>query len=135
MEEWGILYGRKGGVKIWFLVRWLPPRIDGVGDYTWNLARALRGQSIDACVFTSEEQKLKGLVANEWVFPFIKLWQPKAIVESLKAVRGQEPDWFCFQYVPQMYSRWGIAWKIPDILWTFKKEFQSNIAVTFLKPR
>lgn len=119
-------------MKISFLVRWLPPKIDGVGDYTWNLARALREYGIDACVFTSEEQQgSKGLLKNEWVFPIVRQWQPKAIIEALKTIKGHTPDWFCFQYVPQMYSRWGIAWQIPDILWAFKKEFRCKIAVTF----
>ncbi len=118
-------------MKISFLVRWLPPRIDGVGDYTWNLACALREYGIDVYVFTSEKQGCKGLVKNEWVFPVIKQWQPQAIVKALKTVTGHTPDWFCFQFVPQLYGRWCIAWHIPFILAALKKEFRCNIAVTF----
>lgn len=112
-------------------MRWLPPRIDGVGDYTWNLACALRKQGIDVDVFTSKEQGCKGLVENEWVFPVIKLWHPKAILEALKAVTVQAPDWFCFQFVPQLYGRFCFAWQTPDILAALKKEFRCKIAVTF----
>jgi len=120
-------------VKINFLVRWLPPRIDGVGDYTWNLACALREYGIDARIFTSEEQKgSKGLPENEWVFPVIKLWQPEQVIKALKTVIGEDSlDWLCFQYVPQMYGSWGICWQVADILLALKKEFRCGIAVTF----
>lgn len=118
-------------MKISFLVRWLPPKIDGVGDYTWNLVCALRKYGIDVRVFTSEEQGCKGLVKNEWVFPVIKQWQPQAIAKALKTVTGHAPDWFCFQYVPQLYNRWGTTLEIPNILRALKKEFRCKIAVTF----
>ena len=130
-------------MKISFLVRWLPPKIDGVGDYTWNLACALRDYDIDARVFTSEEQQGSkdlpphqcigggGLLKNEWIFPVIKQWEAQAIVKVLKSVTGQAPDWLCFQFVPQLYGRWCIAWQVPDILAALKKEFRCNIAVAF----
>lgn len=118
-------------MKISFLVRWLPPRIDGVGDYTWNLARALREYGINVYVFTSEKHGCKGLVKNEWVFPIIKQWQPQAVVKALKTVTGNTSDWLCFQYVPQMYGRWGICWQVADILRALKNEFRCKIAVTF----
>lgn len=118
-------------MKISFFVRWLPPRIDGVGDYTWNLACALRESGIDAFIFTSEEQRNESLLKKDWVFPIIKQWQPKAILEALKTITGHSPDWFCFQYVPQLYGRWCFAWQVPDILAALKKEFRCNIAVTF----
>jgi len=146
-------------MKIGFLVRWLPPRIDGVGDYTWNLACALRELGINVYVFTSEEQRglpphqlqsrvtirnwCGGVVKNEWVFPIIRLWQPKAIIEALKAFTWEAPDWLCFQFVPQLYGRGCMAWQGAGILKELKKRFKCKIAVTFheftsawsLKPR
>lgn len=116
-------------MKLDFLVRWLPPKIDGVGDYTWNLASRLHKLGVDVRVFTSTDNK--GIVQNEWIFPIIHQWQPRAIVRALKTVSGHKPDWFCFQYVPQMYGRWGIAWEVADILQELKKEFSSKVAVVF----
>lgn len=118
-------------MKISFLARWLPPRIDGVGGYTWNLACALRELGIEVNVFCSEEQASEGLVKKEWVFPVIRQWQPQAVIEALKAVTKHAPDWFCLQYVPQLYGRGGIAWQVPSILAALKREFPGNIAVTF----
>lgn len=118
-------------MQINFLVRWLPPRIDGVGDYTWNLVNALRNLAVDARLFTSKEQAPLGLAQNEWVFPIISEWKPKEVVKALKNVTGHTPDWLCLQYVPQSYSRKCIAWHIPLILDVLKKEFQCNMAVTF----
>jgi len=118
-------------MKISFLVRWLPPKIDGVGDYTWNLACALREFGIDVQLFTSGEQANKSLAKNEWVFPVIQQWQPKAIIEALKTVTGHSPDWFCFQFVPQLYGRGCIAWQVAEILKELKKRFNCKIAVTF----
>ncbi len=118
-------------MKISFLVRWLPPRIDGVGCCTWNLAHALRAAGVDVRLFTSQDQGCKGLVQNEWIFPVIKQWQPKEVIKALKTVTASVPDWFCFQYVPQMYGRWGICWQVADIVRALKKEFHCKIAVTF----
>jgi len=118
-------------MKISFLVRWLPPKIDGVGDYTWNLACALRQLGVDVSIFTSSEQAAKGMVKNEWVFPVIREWQPKAIVSALRAVTGQAPDWFSFQFVPQMYGRGCIAWQVAGILKELKMRFKCKLAVTF----
>ena len=118
-------------MNISFLVRWLPPRIDGVGDYTWNLSSALRECGINVYVFTSEEQECKGLANDEWTFPIIKQWQPQVIARALKAVIGHAPDWLCLQYVPQLYGRWGICWQVADILRVLKKDFRCKIAVTF----
>ena len=119
-------------MKISFLVRWLSPMIDGVGMYTWNLACALRDYGIDVQVFTSEEQQVsKDLLKKGWVFPIIKLWQPKAIIKALKSVTGLAPDWFCFQFVPQLYGRGCIAWQVAGILKELKKRFKCKIAVTF----
>lgn len=119
-------------MKISFLARWLPPRIDGVGDYTWNLACALRKLGIDARIFTSEEEGSgSGLVKNDWVFPVIKQWQPKAVIKALKSAVTGLPDWFCFQYVPQMYGCKCICWQVADIIRALKKEFNCKAAVTF----
>jgi glycosyltransferase involved in cell wall biosynthesis len=115
-------------MKISFLVRWLPPKIDGVGDYTWNLVCALRKQGIDADIFTSAEQEGHGLVNNDWVFPVIKKWDTDGI---LNAFRGKSPDWFCLQYVPQSYGHGCIAWQVPQIISSLKRKSRSNIAVTF----
>lgn len=117
-------------MQIDFLVRWLPPRIDGVGDYTWNLVCALRKLGIGMRLFTSEEQASKNLAQNEWIFPIIRHWHPRQVVRALKKIIPNKPDWFCFQYVPQMYGRWGICWQVADILRALKNEFRCKAAVT-----
>lgn len=117
-------------MQIDFLVRWLPPRIDGVGDYTWNLVCALRKLGIGLRLFTSAEQASKNSAQNGWIFPIISRWHPRQVVRALKKVIPNKPDWFCFQYVPQMYGRWGICWQVADILWALKNEFRCKAAVT-----
>lgn len=121
-------------MEIDFLVRWLAPKIDGVGDYTRHIASSLRNSGVDARLFTSIIQGCEGEVENvqnEVVLRVINQWQPKAIVKALKAVSGLKPDWLCFQYVPQMYGRWGIALQVPNILLELKREFRVKVAVTF----
>lgn len=118
-------------MKIDFLVRWLPPRIDGVGDYTWNVACALRELGVDARIFTSEDQGRRDLAQEEWILPVITKWKRRQVIQALKRVISDTPDWLCFQYVPQMYGRWGVCWQVADILRTLKNEFGCKIAVTF----
>ena len=63
-------------MKINILTRWLPPEIDGVGDYAWNLSCALRGLGAGVRLFSSAERSCGGSEGMDWVFPVIRRWEP-----------------------------------------------------------
>ncbi len=111
-------------MKIIFLTKYVPPKIEGLGEYTCHLARHLKKLGADVLVVTSA-----GQVAEEsWIKPIIKNWDLETISSSLS---GLDPDWVCFQYSPPLYGKWGICPQFGNIFAALQKRFSCKVAVTF----
>lgn len=117
-------------IKISFLVRVIPPVIDGVGEYTWHLARVLREGGAEVRIFTSSEQTVRD-ENRDWVFPIIKEWSGRGVLESLQSQSTVPGEWFSFQYVPQLYGTSGICWGVTGIPAALKSKFKCRVSVTF----
>ena len=117
-------------MNIAVLVGCLPPVIDGVGEYTFHLTRSLRKLGVDAHIFTSKNQT-PPLEFRNWIHPVISQWTGAGVAQAVASLSAFKPDWCCFQYVPQMYSRNGICWQASGIPLALKQRFKWNIAVTF----
>lgn len=111
-------------MKIIFLTRCVPPSVDGIGQYTRNLAESLRKQGIDASIFTSTGQRPE----EKWIYPVISDWSGGGISKVLKEAR---PDWISFQYVPQLYGAKGLCWKAAGIPGYLKRRLNCKVSVTF----
>jgi glycosyltransferase involved in cell wall biosynthesis len=92
----------------------LPPRLDGIGDYTAHLASALR-QSCDVTILTARGQQCAPIpdVAVETAFSLVR---PDGIRELERAVAVHRPDWLLLQYNPFSYGRWGLNPYLPWVL-------------------
>ena len=117
-------------MMIAFLARSVPPVIDGVGEYTWHLARSLRAWGVEAHIFTSTDQAAAPGLAS-WIHPVIPRWTGKAVAEALGSVPAFRPDWCCFQYVPQMYGHRGICWAASGVPQALRQSLKSRVATTF----
>jgi len=117
-------------MKIAFLARSVPPGIDGVGEYTWHLARSLRACGVDAHIFTSTDQ-VGATRLEPWIHPVIPRWTGKAVVKAIASGPAFQPDWCCFQYVPQMYGHRGICWAASGVPQALRQSLKSRVATTF----
>ncbi len=117
-------------MKIAFLARSVPPVIDGVGEYTWHLARSLRAWGVEAHIFTSTDQA-RAIRLEPWIHPVIPRWTGEAVAEALGSVAAFRPDWCCFQYVPQMYGHRGICWAASGVPQALRQSLKSRVATTF----
>ena len=117
-------------MKIAFLARSVPPVIDGVGEYTWHLARSLRAWGVEAHIFTSTDQAAAPRL-EPWIHPVIPRWTGKAVTEALGSVPAFQPDWCCFQYVPQMYGHRGICWAASGVPLALRQRLKCRVATTF----
>ena len=116
-------------MRVVFLVRRVPPLIDGVGDYTWHLVRALREAGVDARILTSRQSSVLSSI-SPWVHPVMNLWNGKEAVKRIQALDFQ-PDWCSFQYVPQMYGPYGLCGETCKLPFLLKRDLGCKTSVTF----
>jgi len=118
-------------MRIAFFVRRVPPVIDGVGDYTWHLARSLRQTGFDAHIFTSRNQVEATGLEEGWIHPIIPRWTGKKAAEALASVPAFRADWCSFQYVPQMYGHRGFCWAASGVPQALRERLRTHVATTF----
>jgi glycosyltransferase involved in cell wall biosynthesis len=83
----------------------LPPTIDGIGDHTALLSRAL-ANSADVRILTAQEEYLP--------IPGVKVERGfttdhrRGILRIVGAVKARKPDWVFLQFNQFSYGRWGL---------------------------
>ena len=84
----------------------LPPKIDGIGDYTAHLAEELAG-SAAVRILTSGSRAVDAIPGVEIEPAFDD--QRRASVRGIAdLVARRRPDWLLIQYNPFGYGRWGL---------------------------
>jgi glycosyltransferase involved in cell wall biosynthesis len=111
-------------MKIAFLTKVVPPVMEGIGEYTFHLVRALRAEGVDAHLFTSDGQQAE----ESWVHPVIKRWRGN---DAAEALRSFGPDWCVFEYAPPLYGPFGFCWSASGIPAALRRKLQCRTAVTF----
>lgn len=117
-------------MKIAFLVRSVPPALDGVGDYTSHLATALREMDVEARIVTSADQADRAPLPD-WIHPVVPRWTGAAVAGALRALPHFRPDWCSFQYVPQLYGPRGLCWAAAGVPGAMRRALGCRSAVTF----
>ena len=115
-------------MKLAFFSRFVPPAIDGIGDYTWHLASRLRDSGIDTRIYTSKDQPSPK--SEGWIHPVIAEWRGKKFLEAISSIPF-EPDSCSFQYVPHLYGRYGLCWETTELPLILRKKWDCRIHVTF----
>lgn len=83
----------------------LPPRLDGIGDHTARLARALARRGHDVRVLTGHDQTGDlGGVDIVGAFDLSPIWK---ITDLVRTVREAPPDWLFLQFNQFSYGRYG----------------------------
>lgn len=93
-------------MKVVVVTRHLPPKTDGVGDYTYQLSLALAKAGLQMVLLTSIGTAPEKHPLLE-IQPAVKDWGWGGVFRMVSAVRKLKPDLFCLQYVPHLYSRFG----------------------------
>jgi glycosyltransferase involved in cell wall biosynthesis len=108
----------------------LPPRVDGIGDYTARLARALGAHGCDVRILTAQDETaVQGDVTVERAFD---LPPRRGIQQIAKTVRSDPPDWLVLQFNQFSYGRWGLNPYLPLVMWQLQRACPAmDIAVMF----
>ncbi len=106
--------------RIAIVTRYLPPQIDGVGDYSWQLAIALAEKKIPVSLITSAgSTPVFAPSPFLEVIPTIKNWGIFGLGSLTAAIRTSKATVINLQYVPHLYARHGINLGIVLLpLWT-----------------
>ena len=100
-----------------------PPMRCGVGDYSYNLAKALIADpKLYIGVLTSVQGGGAGKVEGIEVFPVIKRWNLVEALKVIKIIRNWSPDIVHIQYPTQGYGTGKLPWLLPIISFLMQKK-------------
>jgi len=100
---------RAEGKKILIISRDFPGISGGVSDHSFHLANSLSALGYTLSVLTSDDCRIKEKSCGDiQILARINKWGFSGIAKILGEVKKAAPDWVFIQYVPYMYSRYGI---------------------------
>lgn len=100
-----------------------PPMRCGVGDYTYNLAKALHADpQISVGILTSYMETSPDKVGEVEVFAVIRSWKFAEILKVIEIIRHWSPDIVHIQYPTQGYKDGFLPWFLPMIAFLLGKK-------------
>jgi glycosyltransferase involved in cell wall biosynthesis len=113
-------------MKVLFITKNFPPKVCGVGDYTYLLSSQFSLDNHDVFVMTETELEENG----NSKFPQKRIVTSFNIKNILSGINKVKPDYIIFQYVPYSFSKFGTPfWLIVLFLSIRAKGYK--IATTF----
>ena len=109
----------------------LPPSLDGIGDHTAHLARALAAQGCTVRVLTAQEEWTP--LSRVTVQRAFHLQRRRGILDLIDVYRSTpHPDWLLLQFEQFSYGRWGLNPLLPLAIQRIKRIApEMKIAVMF----
>ena len=98
----------------------LPPQLDGIGDYTAQLAKEL-ARATCVSVLTCTEQPHTPL-PDVKIVPAFDPIKPETCARLPALIQSEAPDWVVLQYQPFAYGKWGLNLYLPRALAQLKKQ-------------
>jgi len=100
-------------MKIHIITAALPPQLDGIGDYTANLATELAHSATVAVLAGAPTPDPIPGVRVETAF---SADDPRSVWGLVDRVAADPPDWVLLQYNPFSYGRWGLNLHLPRVM-------------------
>ncbi|PQV65209.1 Glycosyltransferase involved in cell wall bisynthesis [Abditibacterium utsteinense] len=98
-------------VKIALVAAALPPQLNGIGDYTANLAREL-AKSHQVSILTATNTPFDPILGLE-IHPIFRIGDAKSFRAIDAWTRREKPDWIVLQYQCFSYGKWGFNLELP----------------------
>lgn len=97
----------------------LPPKLDGIGDYTACLAKTLAHREADVHIITTSKtaDPIPGVTVNTGH----SFHNHKGDQSWVDAILEEVPDWLILQYNPFSFGRWGLNLNLPRALRRLKQ--------------
>jgi glycosyltransferase involved in cell wall biosynthesis len=108
----------------------LPPRLDGIGDYTALLAAELARQA-EVTILSGQEADTTP-IPDVRIVPAFSHNVPASTRNLLRQVRQERPDWVLVQYNPFAYGKWGLNPYLPLVIRAIARDgSKTRISVMF----
>lgn len=108
-------------MKILFISNHMPPIVDGVGDYTYNLAHEFALHGHEVIVICSNCFK-SPIETNEFtILPIITKWDKKAGQQIVTIIKEYNIDIVSLQYVPHGFHPKGLPFGLIALVHEIKK--------------
>lgn len=97
--------------KILFLTNKFHPQVDGVGDYTFHLSKALLDKDYEISVITNDtwSDQASSIQSPYNIYPLASNWQsPLNWIRIYRKIAALNPHFTILQYVPYSFHRKGL---------------------------
>jgi len=118
--------------KIWIITSALPPKLDGIGDYSALLSAEL-AKSADVTVVCGSQNPdhISGVTVQT---PYSAL-DPQTVKHILPCIAAGKPDWVVLQYCPFGYGRWGLNLQLPIVMQAIRRHSpETRVALMVHEP-
>lgn len=113
-------------MKIHIIAAALPPQLDGIGDYTANLAVELaRTAAVTVLTGAPAPNPIPG-IRVETAF---SADDPRSVWNLVGRIAEDKPDWVLLQYNPFSYGRWGLNLYLPHVMHQIGRHDNVRVAI------
>lgn len=99
-------------MKILFITNNLPPIVDGVGDYTYNVAKQFAEHNHEVYIVCKNIPRINTDVERITVLPIVYKWNFKCYKPIIKLIKERNIDIVSLQYVPHGFHKKGLPFPI-----------------------
>lgn len=109
-------------MKILFITNKLPPLVDGVGDYTYNLAHEFAKHGHVVTVVCKDYDGIHTIYNDIEILPIVKTWNKQAIQPVVNAIKERQIEVVSLQYVPHGFHPRGLPFALIRLVEAIKKQ-------------
>lgn len=99
-------------MKILFITNNLPPLVDGVGDYTYNIAKQFVEHNHEVYIICRNNPQINANVPGMTILPIINKWDCNCHKPIIKFIKEKAVDVVSLQYVPHGFHPKGLPFPI-----------------------
>lgn len=108
-------------MKILFITNTLPPIVDGVGDYTYNIAKQFAEHDHDVYIVCKKNPAINTDVEGITVLPIVEKWNFNCHKPIVKLIKEKEIEIVTLQYVPHGFHPKGLPFALIKLTNEIKK--------------
>lgn len=114
-------HGENTIMRILFITNNLPPLVDGVGDYTYNLACEFAKHGHETHIICRNKQEIHDDYENIHVAKIVEKWNRQAGRQIADYIRKNGIEVVSLQYVPYAYHSKGLPFGLIPAVYEIKK--------------
>lgn len=108
-------------MNILFITNTLPPVVDGVGDYTLNLAREFARHGHKVTVVCKRDDRVRTEYDDICVCPVVEAWNRRGATTVMQIIKERKTDVVSLQYVPHGFEPHGLPFGLIGFISEIKK--------------